>query len=180
MQAPPPLPPSPLRRLLAIAQVDGWSIVIVAGAGTLLSLWQTSWLAAAAGALAGLAGLGELRGRRDLLQGRPRGLRWLAGSQLFLLAVIWSYAWCRWRFFDPQTLWQELPALARAEIDRQLTAAGLIPELDRPLLLQMMNSLVCLMLAIVSLVYQGGLALYYATRRRTVAEALLATPPPVS
>lgn len=180
MQAPPPLPLSPLRRLLAIARVDGWSIVIVAGAGTLVAIAQTSWLAAIAGSLILLAGLGELHGRRALLAGRPVGLRWLVGSQLFLLAIIWVYAWCRWRFFDPTAMWAELPALAQTQIDRQLLAAGLVPEFDRPLLLQMMNGLVCLVLAIVSLFYQGGLAAYYATRRRMVTEALLATPPRVS
>lgn len=180
MQVPPPLPPpAPLRRVLAIARADGWSIVIVAGAGTLITLAQGAGWAATAGLLVLLAGLGELHGRRLLLQGRPVGVRWLAGAQLFLLAVILAYAWGRWRFFDAKAFWQELPALVQTQIDGQLLAAGLIPDLDRPLLLRLTNNLVCLVLAVVSLFYQGGLALYY-TRQRPAIAAALRPPPPLS
>lgn len=173
MSAPPPvLPDRALHRVLAIARVDGWSIVIVAALGGLYSLVTGGWLAAGTAALVVLAGWGELHGRRILQNGEVHGLRWLIGAQLALLAVIWAYAWCRWWFFDPAAMWAELPGLAQAEIDRQLLAAGLIPELDRPLLLTMMNALVCVLLAAITLLYQGGLALYYTLKRRTVAKAL--------
>ncbi|RXK54711.1 hypothetical protein ESB00_02110 [Oleiharenicola lentus] len=181
MSAPPPvLPEKTLRRVLALARADGWSIVIVASLGGLYSLLQPSWLFTGTSILVVLTGLAELHGRRRLLSSDPRGVSWLIGAQLALLGVIWSYAWFRWRWFDPQAMWAELPGLARAEIDRQLTAAGLNPELDRPLLLQMMNALVCLLLAGLTLLYQGGMAAYYTLKRRVVTEALLARPPRVS
>jgi hypothetical protein len=169
---PPVLPEKALQRVLAIARVDGWSIVVVAGLSGLVSLVQGGWFGAATGFLITLAGMGELHGRRLLLRREARGANWLIGGQLFLLAVIWTYAWYRWRYFDPAALWAELPALAQAEIDRQLYAAGLDPTLDRPLLLQMMNLLACVILAFVTLLYQGGLALYYARQRERIRQAL--------
>jgi hypothetical protein len=171
--APPVLPEKILHRVLAIARVDGWSIVIVAAVGGIFSLLQGGWLGATTALLVVLAGAGELNGRRLLLRNDVRGTTWLIGAQLFLLIVIWVYAWYRWRYFDPTALWAELPALAQAEIDRQLFAAGLEPALDRPLLLQVMNVLVCAVLAFVTLLYQGGLGLYYTSRRRSIAAALL-------
>lgn len=171
MQPPPLLPDRTLKRVLAIARGDGWSIVIVAALGGLYSLVTGGWLAAGTAMLIVLAGAGELHGRRLLLNRESRGLHWLIGAQLFLLAVIWAYAGCRWWFFDPAAMWAELPALVQTEIDRQLLAAGLLPELDRPLLLQMMNLLTCALLAFLALLYQGGMALYYTLKRQAVAEA---------
>jgi hypothetical protein len=178
--APPVLPEKALRRVLAIARADGWSIVVVASLGGLYSLTQPSWLFTGTSVLVVLSGLAELHGRRLLLRNESRGVAWLIRAQLALLAVIWIYAWFRWRLFDPQAMWAELPALAQAEIDRQLNAAGLIPELDRPLLLRMMNALVCLLLAFLTLLYQGGMAAYYTLKRRAVTEALQSQPPSLS
>jgi hypothetical protein len=172
--APPVLPEKSLHRVLTISRADGWSIVVVAALGGLVSLVQGGWLATAAAALVVLAGTGELHGRRLLLRHEPKGLSWLVGAQAFLLAVIWVYAWCRWRSFDPTAMWAELPALAQTEINRQMLVAGLEPELDRPLLLQIMNGLVCTILAFVTLLYQGGLAFYYARQRDRIRQALAA------
>lgn len=167
-----------MQRVLSLARGDGWSIVSVAGLGGLYSLTQGAWLEAATALLVVAAGAGELHGRRRLLAGERRGLSWLIAAQLSLLGLIWLYAWWRWTHFDAAVFWERLPAPARAEIDRQLLAGGLEPELDRPLLLALMNGMACALLAFLTLLYQGGMALYYALQRRYVAEALLAPPPP--
>ncbi|MDQ5977839.1 MAG: hypothetical protein QG602_811 [Verrucomicrobiota bacterium] len=180
MQPPPILPDRSLKRVLAIARGDGWSVVIIASLGGFCSLVTGSWFATGASVLVVLAGAGELHGRRLLLNREPRGLRWLIGAQMCLLVVIWAYAACRWWFFDPAALWMELPAPARAEIDRQLLTAGMQVELDRPLFLQVMNALVCLLLLILTFFYQGGMALYYTLKRRAVTEVLKTQPPPLS
>jgi hypothetical protein len=172
MQAPPPLPAPVLRRVLGIARADGWSVVVVAALGGLYAATLGNGADVATAGLVAAAGAAELHGRNRLIRGQADGTNWLIGAQSALLAAIWTYAWWRWRFFDPDDLWAQLPAFAQAEFDRQLTAAGLIPELDRPPLLTWMNSLTCLLLAVLSLLYQGGLAAYYLTRRRTITEAL--------
>jgi hypothetical protein len=172
MQAPPPLPATVLRRVLAVAGADGWSVVVVAALGGLYAGMRGAGAELAGAALVAAAGWAELHGRRRLVHGDGRGAGWLVGAQVSLLAVIWAYAWWRWRFFDAATLWAQLPAFARTELDRQITAAGLIPDLDRAPLLEWMNTLTCFLLAVLSLLYQGGLATYYLTRRRAITEAL--------
>jgi len=169
---PPVLPEKTLRRVLAIARGDGWSIVIVAGLSGLVSLVQGGWFGAGAALLVVSAGASELHGRRRLLRHDTGGLAWLIGAQVFLLAVIWVYAWYRWRYFDPAAIWSELPAFVRTELDRQMLAAGLEPALDRPPLLRMTNVLVCAILAFVTLLYQGGLAFYYLRQRECIRQAL--------
>jgi hypothetical protein len=171
---PPVLPEKTLQRVLAIARVDGWSIVIVAALSGLVTLLQGGWFGAATALLIVLAGAGELRGRHLLLRREMSGVNWLVGAQLFLLVVIWIYAWYRWRYFDPAAIWSELPAFVRTELDRQMLVAGLDPALDRPPLLRMMNVLVCAILAFVTLIYQGGLALYYLRQRDRIRQALSA------
>lgn len=171
--APPVLPAHALHRVLAVARVDGWVVVIIAGLSGLVTLLQGNGPVTVAALLVLLAGAGELHGHRRLGRHDPRGLGWMIGAQLGLLVVIWAYAWWRWRFFDPAALWAELPGFAQAKLDRDLLAAGLDPELDRPLLLELMNTLTCAVLALVSLAYQGGLAVYYLTRRALVRQALI-------
>ena len=179
MQPPPPLPDRRLRRLLAIARMDGWSIVLVGAVGGAWALWQHAWAEAAAAGLVLAAGAGELQGHARLQRGDPRGMDWLVRAQFCLLGIIWAYAWWRWRTFDPATFWAQMPAMVRAELDRQMFEAGLEPALDRPYVLAGMNLMVCTLLAFLTLLYQGGLALYYTFRRRAVTEALLASPPPL-
>lgn len=169
---PPVLPARALQRVLAIARVDGWIIVLIAGLSALVSLIQGQAVLTVATWLVVLAGTGELHGRNRLLRHDPRGLAWMIGAQLVLLAIIWGYAWYRWQYFDPAVLWAELPGFAQAKLDHDLLAAGLDPELDRPLVLELMNTLTCTVLALVSLVFQGGLACYYAAQHGRVRQAL--------
>jgi hypothetical protein len=170
--APPPLPATVLQRVLAIARADGWSVVVVATLGGLYAATLGNGADVAAAGLVAAAGAAELHGRNRLIRGHANGTNWLIGAQSALLAAIWTYAGWRWRFFDPDDLWAQLPAFAQAEFDRQIRAAGLIPELDRSSLLEWMNTLTCLLLAVLSLLYQGGLAAYYLAQRRSIAEAL--------
>ena len=180
MHPPPILPGHRLQRVLTIARVDGWSIVIIAGLSGLVTLIQGNWLVTLAAGLVVLTGAGELHGRRLLQRGSDSGLSWMIGAQLLLLLVIWIYAWCRWRYFDPAALWAELPGFVRTEVDRQLLTAGLDPALNRPFLLQLTNTLTCLVLSLVSVIYQGGMAIYYSAQRPHVRQALLASPPPLT
>ena len=173
MQPPPLLPHHSLRRVLAISRADGWSVVAVAGLSALLSLGQGSYAMAAAALLVALAGAIELHGRRLLLQRRLQGLGRLIGAQVFLLIIIWFYAWHRWQHFDTDALWAELPGFLQAHVTNSLLDAGLDPELHRQLLLKLTNQLTCVVLALVSLIYQGGLAFWYGRQRAPIRQALL-------
>ena len=176
MQSPPLLPAHSLRRVLAISRVDGWSVVGVAGLSVLFSLWQGSYAMAAAALMVALTGAIELHGRRLLLQRQPQGLGRLIGAQIFLLIIIWLYAWYRWQHFDTDALWAELPGVLQAHVTNSLLDAGLDPEFHRQILLKVTNQLTCAVLALVSLVYQGGLAFWYARQRARIRQALLASP----
>ena len=89
MTAPAPTPPEKiLRRVLLISALDGWSLVAIAGLGVVLTLVFGDWLGTGIGLLALAAGLGELRGRRQLRRRDPAGMRLLVRAQLFLLSVI--------------------------------------------------------------------------------------------
>jgi len=164
--------------VLGVAAADGWSVIIVAAAGGAVSALYGGWVAAGTALLAGLAGAGELLGRRRLQQGDPAGLRWLIGAQLGLLVFVCAYAWWRWHDFDAAAFWSLLPGLAQERITHELVTAGFDAELDRPLFLQTMNALMCVILAALTLLYQGGLAAYYAWEGPRVRQALLASPPP--
>jgi hypothetical protein len=169
MQAPPLLPSPALRRLLAVARFDGWSIIVAAGLGLLLALAQGARGFAGVSLLALFAGVAELQGRRLLLRGDPAGRGWLVGVQAVLLALVWAYAWYRWQHFDAMGFWHQLPAPIQSQLSLQMALAGLDPEFDRVVLLELTNRLTCATLAFVTLLYQGGMILYYRRSARVGA-----------
>ncbi len=175
-KSPPPLPGKTLARVLALSRANAWSVTAVAGLSTVAALAQAHWATAGFGVLATLAGLLELRGQARLRRDDARGLRGMIGAQFLLLAVGWAYAWFRWRHFDADALWSELPAFSQAQVTSQMQAADLDPEIDRPLLLRLMNIIVCVTLVLVTFVYQGGLALYYAAKSGVIRAALASSP----
>jgi hypothetical protein len=166
MQPPPLLPPSHLSRVLAVARADGWMIIGVAGASLGWLLWQQNLTVAGFAAGAVLAGISELHGRRQLLQGVARGRHWLIAAQLSLLVLVWCYLGYSWNHFDPEALWSRLPGFYRQMVLARLTEQGLDPEFDRILLLQFSHRLTCIAVALVVFFYQGGLAFYYQRQAR--------------
>lgn len=169
---PPPLPGRVLARLTALSRGNSLSVAVFAGLSVGFALTRADWADAGWSALAMAAGVLEYDGQRRLRAGSSRGLAAMIGAQLLLLAVIWTYAWLRWRNFDPEAYWQQIPALAREMLIAQLSAAGLDPVFDRDLFLAFMNQLVCACLVAVTLAYQGGLAAYYAAKAPAVRAAL--------
>jgi hypothetical protein len=169
MQNPPPLPSSRLSRVLTVARADGWMIVGVAGLSLLWALVERDLAVAGFAASAVLAGAAELQGRRKLIAGEARGRAWLVAAQLGLLGLVWAYLGYSWSHFDPEALWARLPAFYQQIVTARLSEQGLDPELDRMLLLQLSHRLTCIVVAVVVLGYQGGLALYYHRQARLAA-----------
>ena len=161
------------RRVLFVAGFDGWSVVIVAGLGTVLSLLFGSLTGILIGLLLIGAGVMELHGRRLLQRRNADGMRWLVRAQLFLLGVIVVYCASRLGSFDAETAMGNMtPDMEAALTEAGLNKADIVP------LVHMTFVATYSILAIISLIFQGGLALYYRSRIGGVTAAL-APPPPI-
>jgi len=164
MQQPPLLPEETFSRVCRVARFDGLSVLAVAGFFALLSAVAGEVVGAIIGLLAAGAGAIELHGRTLLHHGEKRGMSWLVGSQLLLLAVLLGYC-------ALQLLRARLPALP-AETDALIQMDADQLGMTKQEFLRLFNRMLYGGFAILTLVYQGGMALYYLRRRGPVERAL--------
>lgn len=166
-----PLPPTPaektLRRVLLIAALDGWSVIAVAGLGVLLTLLLGDLSGLLVGALVLTGGVLELRGRGRLLRRDATGMRLMARAQLLMLSVILVYCVSRLGSFDSETVLSSLTP----EMEAMLKESG-VERADLLPLVQIAFYSTYATAALASLLFQGGLALYYRNRAGLVATAL--------
>ncbi|HTZ19408.1 MAG TPA: hypothetical protein VMC06_00890 [Opitutaceae bacterium] len=169
---PPLLPAEIVARMLRVARFDGGSVLVLCGALAVASAWYGDFTGALVGVLIAGAGAFELHGAGLVKAGEPRGLNWLIASQLYLLAAILSYVGWRLLSYDPVAVRHLLePMLRASDLQAQLAEAG-ATEAD---LLAMVRTLyfACFgLVALATLFYQGGMALYYHRRRAAVAAVL--------
>lgn len=165
--APPPLPHEILDRVCRLARFEGRSLLIVAGLFSLLAAYQRDGVGAFAGCLAAAAGVVELNGVNRLRQASLSGLSSIVGSQIALLLTVVTYAILRATSFDPAAVAQLVNAETRAEF----AALGLREEQIVPMLKKSYLGLY-VTVGLVSVVYQGGMALYYHRRRDAIRRAL--------
>lgn len=175
MTAPAPTPPQKvLQRVLFVAGFDGWSVIVVAGLGSLLTVLLGDWGGLAVGALVLAAGVIELRGRRRLQRRDPAGMKLLLRAQLMLLAVILTYCASRLVSFDAESAMANLtPDMEAILRENGLQRADILP------MVRLGFYLTYGTVAVVSLLFQGGLAFYYH-RKSAAVNAALAEPPPVN
>lgn len=169
---PPILPSETLRRVQRVARFDGMSVLVVAGGFALLSAASRDVSGAVIGLMIAGAGAIELHGV-GLLRAGHNGMKWLVSSQLYLMGTILAYA--GFRILRPDVAWM-LPYVtgeAAAPILQAAQQEGLTVE---QLLIGAM-SMFYVIVALVTLVYQGGMTLYYVRRRRAVEAALLEDEP---
>jgi hypothetical protein len=164
---PPILPQETLRRVMRIARFDGLSVLIVAGGFALLSAASRDVSGAVVGLMIAGAGAIELHGVGLLKVGRD-GMRWLVSSQLYLMGVILAY--CGFRLLRPDVAWM-LPYVTGEAAEPILQAAQQEGMTVEQLLVGAM-AMLYLIVAAVTLVYQGGMTVYYLRRRRAVETAL--------
>lgn len=169
---PPILPEVKLGRVVRFARADSVGVIVCAGFSLLVSAPAGHGVFAAFSALALVCGAMEWHGQERLRAGQFEGLSWLVGAQGCLYTVILGYAAWRWQHFDAAAYWAEIPEAAQEQLQAQMLQAGLDPATDRPLLLRTMNALVCLVLAGLSTLYQGGLALWYRAQQGAIRAAL--------
>ena len=123
------------------------------------------------GLLAISAGALEIHGRRRLGRRDPRGMNWLVRAQLLLLVVVLVYAISRVASYDGD--------LAVANLTPEMRAALQEMQLD-PAELEPMVQLVVWVgygsIMLVTCFYQGGLSIYYRSRKALVTQALKTAP----
>ena len=113
----------------------------------------------------------ELRGRRRLLRRDPAGLPQLVRAQMFLLAVILVYCASRLGSFDQDSMLANLTPDMKAMLKESgVEIADILP------LVRMTFFATYGLLAVLTLVFQGGLVLFYRSKAALVTAAL--TPPP--
>jgi len=160
-----------LQRVLTVSRLNGWSVIVISALGSLLALAIGDLLSALIGLLVFSAGLMEVCGHRQLQQRDPAGLILLVRSQLFLLAVMLVYCAGRLGSFDADTALASLTP----DMEVMLAEAGLDKSSLLPLVRTAFFALYSAVAAI-TLIYQGGLALFYRSKIKLVTEALTAPP----
>lgn len=172
MTLPAPTPPEKiLRRVLFISAFDGWSVVVIAVLGSLLTVLLGDALGLIVGGLVLAAGVIELRGRHRLQQRDPGGMKLLVRAQLMMLTVILVYCVSRLGSFDAETTMAGLtPEMEAILKENGLRRADILP------LVQFAFYLTYGLVAVVSFFFQGGLTLYYRSKIPSVTEALAAPP----
>ena len=176
-------PEEVLRRVLKFSRLNGWSVAIFAGLCTLVSLAMGDPVGIAVSLLVTVGGAIEVRGYRMLKRRNVDGLRWLIRSQLVVLGTIWAYALSRLLSFDAGYIKDQAIPEARAwlgsfglDMDGLLSQAGVDSREVVPLV-RLFFVILYGSVLLVTLLYQGGLFLYYRWRGPAVEIAL--QPPPV-
>lgn len=161
-----------LHRIIRLSGINGWCVTVAAGLGTLVSLALADVIAAFTGAVVTLGGITELRGRHALLRGDLRGIRLLFLAQLLVLLMILVYAITQLLTFDAAALVARLPS----EVHTMLQDAAMdVASLKQ--LLTLAHTIAYSAVILASVIYQGGLAIYYRHRAPVIAMGLNQPPP---
>jgi hypothetical protein len=163
-QTPPLLPAEILRRVLRLSRCEGALVLAVAGSLAVASAALGDYLGAVIGVIIAGAGVFELHGASLLRAGKARGVNWLVGSQLYLLFSVVGYCALRITHAHVPAIPEELaPAIEMNAEQFGMTSQAY---------LLMAYRFAFQLVALLTLFYQGGMALYYHRRRRAVAAAL--------
>jgi uncharacterized membrane protein HdeD (DUF308 family) len=156
-----------LKRVLLVSAIDGWSVIVIAGLGILLTLLLGDLSGLLVGGLVLVAGIIELRGRRRLQRRDADGMKLLVRAQLLLLAVILIYCASRLGSYDQESMLANLtPDMQAVLKESGVEVADILP------LVQMVFMATYSLVALLTLLFQGGLVLYYRSRTPIVTAAL--------
>ncbi len=169
-----PMPPEKaLKRILRISLLNGWCVIVFAALGSLITLAMGDFSGLVVGFLIGAAGWMEIRGHKLLKQRQPDGMRLLVRSQILLLAVVMVYCASRLGSFDEGTVMGNLTPDLETLLKENGIAKGDILSLVRTAFFAAYGGF-----AVLTLFYQGGMALYYRSKIALITEALTAPPRP--
>ncbi|WP_182871437.1 hypothetical protein [Stieleria mannarensis] len=140
----------PVRRASRVATFNGWTVGVIAALSFPFAFFGLDGVAITLG-LSTVCCF-EFLGRRKLLKFDPAGAIWLGWNQVGFLALIVAY--CLWMLLG------DVPDIrANPELSRLLGSDG--QQLYQALNLTVYGSVIVL-----SVIFQGGNAIYYFTRRR--------------
>jgi hypothetical protein len=151
-----------IQRLIRLSRFNGYSVACIAGGFAVLSLFGLSLSGVIVGA--GLTGCGllEIKGHRRLAAGEPGARGMMAGSQVLLVLCVLLYCWYRLAVFDPDN---PMAILGSMEPQlRELTELAMVPMAELEAQVRMIYLLTYRLVAAVTVVLQGGLAVYYWVR----------------
>lgn len=168
MKAPPLLPEETYFRVLRAATVDGISVMAVAGLLALAAAAVRDFPNAGIGLLVAAAGAIELHGAGLVRAGDARGMNWMIASQPFLMLVLLGY--CAMRLYSPDF------GPVNAALDAGLPAQSAEQRAMAEDLARSLYTPMYVALAIGTVLFQGGMAVYYWRRRAAVTAALEGEP----
>jgi len=155
----------PIRRTVSIAKFDGWGIAIFAALTFAGGLFH--WLGFVLGAAMATVAFIELAGAQRLRTLDLTAPRALALNQIFLGSVLLLYAiYSLWSLTHDTSF-----------ISSQLSSADMAQlGADIPRLAKLIGWLIYGTLACVAIFFQGGLALFYFSRRKHMEKYIADTP----
>lgn len=160
--SPPPLPNEVVMRVLRVASVDAYVLLVLAGLFALAAASAREIPGAIAGCAAAGAGAIELHGVHLLRDGFSRGLRLIVRSQIVLLAAVLGYV--AWRILHIEAVIQQVDT---RELETRLIQSG-VPEESLQEFIRQGFTMIYTLIGLVSILYQGGMALYFLRRREAV------------
>jgi hypothetical protein len=175
-----PSPADTLRRAIKIARFNGLCVVlVVACLCALVALAMGDIVSTVVCLLVAASGWIEWRGAKLLQRGDERGIKWLVRSQLYLLTIILLYILTRMLSYDSdfgnlRSNIEELDQMGGIDVDAMLQNLGLTMQ-DALRLVRIAFYTIYGIFALVTVLYQGGLALYYHRRADAIRTALAET-----
>lgn len=164
-KAPPLLPTEVLRRVLRTARFHGTSVLAISGSCALISAWCHDTTDTVAGLLIAAAGAIELHGAGLIHNGFQRGVNWLVASHVYLMSAVLSYV--SWRLNHA-----DLAAMAAIAPDEMLQQFEFLYKCSETEVLQLFYVGFFQLIGILTMIYTGGMMIYYARRRARVITAL--------
>lgn len=169
---PPLLPFEALSRVLRTARMNGTVTLAIAGTFALISASDHDYIGTTIGLAIAAAGAMELHGLTVLHNREERGISWLIWSQFVLMTLVLGYAYFKITHPPIEELRASFNTLYSAEKMAELKKAEEQLGLSDDQLLKLLNSFTWGLIALVTLLYQGGMMIYYSRRRKAVNEAL--------
>ncbi len=150
------------RRIMRLSSFNAWSVTLIAGCFTLLSLLGLSVPGIIVGAAVTASGPIEFQGQKALQTDVAQARLWMVGSQVWLMVCVMGY--CGWRLMlldpaDPFAVFGE-----EAGQLLQLVEVMGISTAELEHLFVRAYRLTYGLIAGLTVLFQGGLALYYNSR----------------